>query len=309
MFSVVIPLYNKKVSIVPTLKSVLDQSFKEFEVLVVNDGSTDNSEKAVLHVVDARIRLINKENKGVSSARNRGISEAAYDYIAFLDADDIWDQDYLLEQKKLIDNYPGASMWGLGWTVIHSDKKADKTQTNILQSSRGVVKNYFKRNSHNNLFWTSAVVVSKQTFDLLETFDENIDIGEDLDMWFRIILEREVVFCNQVFAYYNQDDENRAMARKKPDLKRTIQYYVEKYDGYKTLMPEAISYIHAFCAGNLIPYYFGSKGERKLAKDISAKFDYSKIHRKYTLFYRTPYLIGLVFYMFYLLKKQNRFHN
>lgn len=90
MISVVIPLYNKDKQIAKTLYSVLKQTYPNFEVIVVNDGSTDNSLSEVSKISDSRIRLICQENKGVSAARNRGIQEAKSDYIAFLDADDEW---------------------------------------------------------------------------------------------------------------------------------------------------------------------------------------------------------------------------
>jgi glycosyltransferase involved in cell wall biosynthesis len=83
MFSVIIPLYNKELSISNTIQSVLDQTFQNFEIVIVNDGSTDNSVKEVEKFDDKRIRLIHQENKGVSAARNRGIEEAKYEWIAF----------------------------------------------------------------------------------------------------------------------------------------------------------------------------------------------------------------------------------
>ena len=83
MFSIVIPLYNKEKYIVKTLKSVLSQSFKEFEIIVVNDGSTDKSVDLVNGLNDTRIRLIHQINQGVSVARNRGIQESSFDWIAF----------------------------------------------------------------------------------------------------------------------------------------------------------------------------------------------------------------------------------
>lgn len=92
MFSIIIPLYNKEKFIKRALDSILNQSFQEFEIIVVNDGSKDNSEEKVKEVSDPRIKIINQVNAGVSAARNRGAEEAQYKYLAFLDADDIWDK-------------------------------------------------------------------------------------------------------------------------------------------------------------------------------------------------------------------------
>lgn len=95
MFSIIIPLYNKADYIAETLKSVLNQTYCDYEVIVVNDSSTDNSLEVASSFQDERIHIYTKENEGVSAARNYGIMHAKYDYIAFLDADDIWESDYL----------------------------------------------------------------------------------------------------------------------------------------------------------------------------------------------------------------------
>src|SRR5690606_38944730 len=97
MISVVIPLYNKEVYIKQTIENVLKQSYQEFEILVVDDGSKDNGPAIVKSFTDSRIKLIQKINGGVSSARNVGIQNAKYEYIAFLDADDIWLPNHLEE--------------------------------------------------------------------------------------------------------------------------------------------------------------------------------------------------------------------
>src|SRR5690606_24640193 len=105
MFSVVIPLYNKELSIIETINSVLGQDFDDYEIIVINDGSTDNSRQKVYSIIDSRIRIIDQANGGVSSARNRGINEAKYEWIAFLDGDDLWKNNHLQTFKKMITNY------------------------------------------------------------------------------------------------------------------------------------------------------------------------------------------------------------
>lgn len=106
MISVVIPLYNKEKQIAKTLQTVLNQTYQDFEIVIVNDGSTDGSVDEVKKFLNPRIRLINQKNGGVSAARNRGIEEAKGEYIAFLDADDLWDIDHLEVLYQLILAYP-----------------------------------------------------------------------------------------------------------------------------------------------------------------------------------------------------------
>src|SRR5690554_3840739 len=111
MISVVIPLYNKEKSIMNTIQSVLNQTFQDFEIVVINDGSTDKSAEIVEHIKDFRIRLVHQENQGVSAARNRGIKEAKYDWVAFLDGDDWWSDDFLTVLNDLQIKYPDAGIW------------------------------------------------------------------------------------------------------------------------------------------------------------------------------------------------------
>lgn len=106
-FSVVIPLYNKERHILRAVKSVLNQSYSNFDLIVVNDGSTDGSVQSLNPVLN-RLTLINQENSGESAARNTGISHANHPYIAFLDADDEWEEDFLqsiLNRHKRVDRY------------------------------------------------------------------------------------------------------------------------------------------------------------------------------------------------------------
>ena len=111
MISVVIPLYNKAGQVGRTLKSVLAQTFQEFEVVVVDDGSTDGSVEEVRSVHDDRIRIIVQQNAGVAAARNRGIAEARYDFVAFLDADDEWKPTYLETQYNLAQKYKDCDVY------------------------------------------------------------------------------------------------------------------------------------------------------------------------------------------------------
>ena len=120
--SIVIPLYNKEKSIKNTILKVLEQTYHDFELIIVNDGSTDKSFDVVCAIKDKRIRIINKNNGGVSSARNLGIKEARYDIIAFLDADDIWDTDYLENLVNMVEKYPLAVMYAQAYNYVLNEK-------------------------------------------------------------------------------------------------------------------------------------------------------------------------------------------
>jgi glycosyltransferase involved in cell wall biosynthesis len=310
MISIVIPLYNKQNSIRETLLCVYNQSFQDFEVLIVNDGSTDNSLQIASTIINEfntkvgnsnKYSIIDKPNGGVSSARNRAVKEAKYNYIAFLDADDLWENEYLDEQNKLINDFPDAGMWGTDFGhIILSTKKTSNRKLN--RGFRGIVNNYWKNNLY--LFWTSAIVAKKDVLIDQGLFDERIHIGEDLDMWYRIILNYPVVFYNNALAWYKQDSENRLTHTKNADITKCIQYYIEKYDVYKQTHPDAITYIHSFCAGALIPYFYGNEQANKKAKIVAAKLDYSRIKLKYRLMYKTPSFFSRLIYFSLRLKNK-----
>ncbi|HOA81558.1 MAG TPA: glycosyltransferase family 2 protein, partial [Defluviitaleaceae bacterium] len=142
MFSVVIPLYNKELSIGNTIQSVLDQTYQEFEIVVVNDGSTDNSLQIVEQINDPRIRIINKPNGGVSSARNRGIKEAKSEWIALLDGDDLWTPNYLIEMKNLINDFHNNKFFGCNFSTIENGNINERA-ANLPPNFRGEILDYF----------------------------------------------------------------------------------------------------------------------------------------------------------------------
>ncbi len=174
MISVVIPLYNKEGQIAHTLQSVFAQTFQNFEIVIVDDGSTDNSVEEVEKFDDSRIRLIHQTNAGVSAARNRGIEEARGELIAFLDADDEWKPEYLATQSGLYQKYPECSVYACNYEF--RDSKGNVTPTIIrklpFEGEDGILSNYFEvaSCSHPPL-WTSAVVIKKsRLYKLLGAF-------------------------------------------------------------------------------------------------------------------------------------------
>src|SRR5690554_6433425 len=185
MFSVVIPLYNKELSITNTAQSVLDQTYQNFEIVIINDGSTDSSIKAVEAINDNRIRLIHQENQGVSAARNRGIKEAKYEWIAFLDGDDLWEPNHLEEITKMMNLYPEEKVFVTSF--VYSDNRQMFKQPRATPIFK--IANYFKEAIKENLMWKSIVVVNKECIAKVGEFNEKLNRGEDLDLWARLARE------------------------------------------------------------------------------------------------------------------------
>ena len=302
-FSVVIPLYNKQNSIVATLQSVVAQTYRNFEIVVVDDGSTDNSAHVVEEFISAYPqpliegrggRLVRKANGGVCSARNRGIQEAKYDYIALLDGDDLWDEHYLEEQVKLIQDFPEAKMWGINFAETSNSNLIRTLPTGLPEGYRGYVENYFQMPGRiSDLYCSSSVVIKKEVFDKVGCFDERIKYAEDSDMWFRIIATYPVVFYDKYMAFYRYDAENRALTRK-IKLRDYLPFYVDKYQYYKH---NQIFYrwINRWAANLIRIYYFDSSREHlEDAKKAVKKLDFSVIPYKYKFLFKVPYTIAVV---------------
>ncbi|WP_223549443.1 glycosyltransferase family 2 protein [Aestuariivivens sp. NBU2969] len=203
-FSVVIPLYNKEAYIADTLNSVLNQTFEDFEVIIVNDGSTDGSLEMASSFKDQRIKIFNQINQGASVARNNGIEQAQSEFIALLDADDIWYKNHLEELKKLIETFPEAGLFCSRYKTKISKKRMVKHDFGgfIDKDYRGIVPDFFKASLVDRVAHTSAIVVPKNTFNEYGGFEKTISSGQDLDLWIRIAANCEVVISNETTCIY-----------------------------------------------------------------------------------------------------------
>lgn len=304
MISVVIPLYNKEQSITTTLKSVLAQSYTDYEIIVVDDGSTDNGAALVENIItkcqmtndQCQIRLLHKENGGVCSARNRGIQEAKGEYVALLDGDDIWDKEYLAEQVKMIRDFPEAAMWGINYAEMYSGRLVRKLATGLPEGYRGYVKNYFQLpNRISDLYCSSNVVIRKDVFEKVGFFDERIKYAEDNDMWFRIIATHKVAFYDQYMVYYQWDAENRAMNNRR-ELRYFLPYYVDKYNSPLFKQNNVFyQWINRWCAHRIRLYFFSNNEQYRIeAKNAAAKLDYSVLPFKYRFLFGFPYKLALM---------------
>lgn len=213
LISVVIPLYNKGNHIKATLESVLNQTFQDFEIIVVNDGSTDKSESEVLKLDSPKIKYFKTENQGVSQARNFGIEKARGTLLAFLDADDYWYPHHLEDLYFLYQQYPGAGFFATNYEFYYSENRIEYPKFLDISSEfkHGIVKDFFKSSYLYRLTWTSAVAIPKTVIQEIGGFDPNITLGagEDIDYWIRVALKHKVAFHNRISARYRMDGENR----------------------------------------------------------------------------------------------------
>ncbi len=225
-FSVVIPVYNKQSCIAKTIGSVLNQTHGDFELIIVDDGSTDGTLEVVKTFSDERIRVIEKANGGVSSARNAGIAAARHDWIAFLDGDDVWSCFHLEVLAKLSAEYPEAQVLCTNYDTLSSDEDFVEKLTTIEQSTKNfIVKNLYRRLLEKKHITTSSTsAVWKGCFEKVGGFNESLTKGEDLDVWQR--LYEHFIFAQTEFvtAFYRSDAADGSATRTKGDV-RSYQVY------------------------------------------------------------------------------------
>ena len=207
MISIIIPLYNKEASIATALRGVLAQTYQDFEVVVVDDGSTDGGAAVVETFDDPRIRLIRQENGGVSAARNRGIAEARGEHIAFLDADDEWMPEFLEEIAALIAEYPECRARATNYVFNSNGVKSPTILRKMpFTEGRGVLTNYFEVASCSHPpMWTSAVCIDRDLLQEIGGFPVGIKSGEDLLVWARVAVRTQWAFSMKAMAQYNFD--------------------------------------------------------------------------------------------------------
>lgn len=210
MFSVIIPLYNKELYIQRTINSVLNQTFKQFEIVIVDDGSTDNSVGIVKKMSDSRIKLFCKENNGVSSARNYGINKASYGFLAFLDADDLWLDDYLESINLLIEKYPGCGMYGTGrYDDVNGQRNA--MISTLQKGADFIIADYCLKPYIIN---TSSMCIKKTVINKAGLFNPKLVIGEDIDFKLRIACHFAIAYFNAPKTVYYIGMENNSFSKK-----------------------------------------------------------------------------------------------
>lgn len=208
-FSVVIPLYNKEDFIESTLNSVFNQSFTNFEVIIVDDGSTDNSLQKVEKFDDRRLSIYKQQNQGASVARNFGIDQASSEYIALLDADDLWYNNHLQELKKLIETFPKAGLFCMNYEINYNGDFVKPATFNFdYKNECTIIEDFFKANIINFIPSSSSVALTKEKILKVGKYNTSLRTGQDIDLWIKIALKYSVAFNPNITMTYNIFDSN-----------------------------------------------------------------------------------------------------
>lgn len=216
MFSIIIPVHNKLPHLDRTIQSVMRQSFKEFEVILIDDASNDGSSEKIREYTDPKIRVFKREIPGPGgyAARNLGIKEAKYDWIAFLDADDEWSKDYLKEVRNGIQKNLNTQMATTEWirTTEPIEDEIIETDEQIAYAEFDLI-DYLEKPKY---IWTGAVVVHKDVVSKAGGFpvDKLCKRGGDVDTWIRwLTVSNKNILIKKVLSYYHQGTVNQVTGK------------------------------------------------------------------------------------------------
>jgi len=218
---VVIPVYNGEKFIMQALESVVNQTLSPRRIIVIDDGSTDNTNQIVTEYIKTskiEIKIIKKENGGLSSARNRGVKESTSPFIAFLDADDTWEPNKLEEQLNIFitTEYKNLGLVYCNYDLIDTEGEKD-LQSYKVPLNEKLQGNVFKEllKSNKILSSGSGVLIKREVFEKTGVFDENLKFGEDWDMWLRIAKMYEVSYSEKVLTHIRRHNRSMTSSKRK----------------------------------------------------------------------------------------------
>lgn len=268
-FSVVIPLFNKANHIETTIKSILSQTFTDYEIIVINDGSTDNGEALVRGFNDDRIQVYNQENQGVSVARNLGIEKSKGKLIAFMDADDFWFPDHLQELANLFQDFPNCGIYCSRYKIKISKKHFKIPVYNgINESFKGIVPDYFFSNRPFRITWTSSLAIPKEILQKFGEFTPDVTNGQDLELWTKIGIEYPVALTNKTTAIYNNNIPD-SLAKRYVNSMKLVDF--EQFKQFEKENPSLKKFLDLYRIEYGLRYYiFGNKEKASFyLKDVA----------------------------------------
>ncbi|NMH25211.1 glycosyltransferase family 2 protein [Flavobacterium solisilvae] len=292
-FSVIIPVYNKEKYAQAAVKSVLNQTFTDFELIIVNDCSTDNSRKEVSKIISEQIKTIEHlENKGLSASRNTGIKNATGNFIAFLDADDEWKPDFLATIKSLISTFPEAQLFATNYEELYADGiKVIHNQKLSKLGNDFLVDDFFELNLGKPIYFPGSLCVKKTVFDEIGYFDEKITYSEDIDFNIRTNLKFKLAYSTKALVTYTMFSENQitnSSVKNKvfPDLNQYEIYTENKFSLKKYLDFNRYIFARKFKAQNDLERF----------QKVTSEINFKNLNYKQKLLLRLPNsIVNLIF--------------
>jgi glycosyltransferase involved in cell wall biosynthesis len=280
-FSIIIPVFNKEIFVAKTLKSVLNQTYTDYEIIIINDGSTDTSEAIIQEFKDYKINYFFKKNEGVAIARNFGIDKAKGDYICFLDADDYWFPAFLETMSQYIQKLPKQKVFACA-IEVETKNKTFASQYSIERKSEFEIVDFFDASQKECVLWSSSVAIHKSVLEHVGSFDPNIKKCEDTELWIRIGLHYSIVFIWEILAKYGYDESS---------ISRNWNYFFEPYTFDKYALeekqnPKLKQYLDLNRFSAVIKCRLN--GEWRIAIDIESEMDLKNLSLKKRILLNLP---------------------
>lgn len=269
VYSVVIPLFNKEKTIDRAIDSVLNQNH-DVELIVVDDGSTDNGPQKVKSRNDSRIRLIRQNNGGVSSARNIGINHSSHELVALLDADDEWLPGFLDQIDALVAKCPNAGAYTTSYQTVDNGETSVWQNKHITHPFIGIP-DYFQcaraTRGYSTYFCSSSIVLRIGAIKKIGGFRQGIGFGEDIDAWGRLALEYPIAHSSFILVNVYRDGENHASKKLRVDHHPFIDS-ISLLLGSGPIMEnyEMMKYVDKLVCLDAIRHLFG--GKPTLARNV-----------------------------------------
>ncbi len=276
--SIIMPAYNAEKTIVESIESVLRQTYINWELIVVNDGSKDSTSAVVLAINDERVRLIEQENGGVANARNNGLNNAKGEYIAFLDSDDLWVEEKLERQVTTLVGGNNKMCFAKTWCFGENLNQTTDCFVNVALDfeDRDKILIY-------DFIPILTVLIAKDVLDDVGNFDETLHGVEDWDLWIRVLQKYEAIYVDEFLAKYRISStglsgnfEKHFIEEEKVWMKH-IDLYSKEISSYRQ--------------------WFANKKQTIIAKQNKNIFDFLKNLLK---LFRLPNLLFEFFYIKYL---------
>ncbi|MES2543620.1 MAG: glycosyltransferase family 2 protein [Bacteroidota bacterium] len=284
-FSIIIPLYNKEKYVESALQSILNQNFTDYEVLIINDCSTDRSVEEIKPYLSDKIKLIHhSENKGLSEARNTGIENATTNYITFLDADDLWKPTFLETIYHLIINFPEARIFGTNYEEIYKTKTYNPFNgSETLPTDFNGYLNFFKINIKQGIYNHGSVCFHKEVYEKVGKYDIQIKFSNDIDFNIRANYHFKLAYSNTIQMSYFMEVENQIT--RNSVLHKLIPDY-DKYESWTSNNSDLKKHLDFF------RYVLAKKlkrdGDSKDWKEIIKSIDFSNLNWKQRLLLKCP---------------------
>lgn len=291
-FSVVIAVYNKQEYLAKTLESVLNQTYSNFELIIVNDGSTDASHDIIQNYLsDDRIAYIQQENQGAGAARNAGIKRASKPYIALLDADDVWDSNHLEVTCNLINQFPNEHIYATN-SVIKERNQIVKRSYSISDSQQNLVLDFFEASLQHSIINSSTATIHKNVFEQLGLYNPHIKSGQDTELFIRIGMKYKIVFTplktvNVIRSYTSLSRSTVKLSQKMP---------LDIIKDYENLHPPAKKFMDL----NRYSYCLLAKlsGNNKAQKSLIQQINFNNLNNTQKLLLKLPSWVYIVLLKF-----------